>query len=169
MRLEKSFLNQLNLLSDLILVSTCYFILIFYLSNYLDFNVILWLIIPFVLLSFGPILILHFNYLNKNEGVIFEVGKGILIKRSRAEILEFNDQDISAIVFYINHTKDTGYGSVLYKKYYYAKVELLDGSSFVITSLYSSKIDKILKENFKDVKITTEKVFYPMIRNEETK
>lgn len=40
---------------------------------------------------------------------------------------------------------------------------MLDGSFFIITSLYSSKIDAILEENFKDVKITKEKVFYPMI------
>lgn len=54
-----------------------------------------------------------------------------------------------------------------HSNYYSVKINFLDGSGFAITSLCSSKIDKILQDNFPSVKIRTEKVFYPMITQDE--
>lgn len=158
-----SFLNQLKMLSDLIIVSSIFFILIYFTSDSLDSKLIVYLIVPYVFISFSPVLILHFNYLNENTGIVFEINKNLILKKKGVEILKYNVENISEIIFYMNGAKDTGYGALPYKNYFYAKIKLADESFFIITSLYSSKIDEILKENFKDVKITTNKVFYPMI------
>lgn len=112
---------------------------------------------------FFPVFFLHFNYLNANKGAIYEINKNIILKKRDLEILKYTIEDINEIIFYMGGSRNTGNGGLAHSKYYFAKIKLLDGSFFIITSLYSSKIDKILEENFKDVKITKEKVFYPMI------
>lgn len=158
-----SFLNQLKMLSDLIFISICYFFLIYISSDTFDFKLLLWLVMTYIFISICPVLFLHFNYLNQGKSIIFEITQNTILKKADNNILKYNVEEIKEIVFFMNGAKNTGYGAFPFKKYYYAKVQLLDGSYFVINSLYSSKIDKILEENFKGVKITTEKVFYPMI------
>ncbi|OXA87411.1 hypothetical protein B0A66_16610, partial [Flavobacterium hercynium] len=104
------------------------------------------------------------NYLNVNKGVNYEINKNVILKKRKTEIIKYTNENIEEIRLCINGSKDTGNGTLAFSRYYYAKIKLLDGSCFVITSLYSSKIDKILEENFKDIKIITEKVFYPTIK-----
>lgn len=119
--------------------------------------------IPYFLLFFLPVIILHFNYLKENRHAVFEISKNIILVKNDNNVLKYTIDDIDQIIIYSGGTRNTVSPSLAHSNYYYAKIELVNGSSFVITSLYSSKIDKILEENFKDVKITTEKVFYPMI------
>ena len=167
MILRMSFLNQLKMLSDLIFISICYFLLLYISLETFDFKLISCLVIPYVLISIFPVLFLHFNYLNQGKSIIFEINQNKILKKMGNNILKYHIEEINEIVFFMNGAKNTGYGALPFKKYHYAKINFLDGSCFIITSLYSSKIDKILEENFKDVKMTTEKVFYPMIRSVE--
>jgi hypothetical protein len=162
MTLRISFLNQLKMLSDLIFITFAYFFMIYYFSS-CDIKLIVYLLIPYFLMFFLPVLWLHFNYLNQTKDVVYKISKNVILKKRGIEILKYNNSDIHEIAFRLNGSKDTSNGTLAYSKYYYAKIKLLDGSFFIITSLYSSKIDTILEENFKDVKITKEKVFYPII------
>lgn len=159
-----NFLNQLKMLIGLIIMSLVYFFLIYYLPTPYDFKLIFFLLIPYFLLFFIPVVVLHFNYLTMNQDIIFEISKNKILKQNKTNILKYCTQDIEEIIFYMSGTRNRGNGGLAHSSYYYAKIKLLNGSSFIITSLHSSKIDKILEENFKNVKITTENVFYPMIK-----
>lgn len=152
------------MLSDLIVISICYFLLLYVALDTFDFKLILWLVAPYALMSICPVLFLHFNYLKQGNNIIFEISQNAILKKTYNNILKYNIEEIEDIVFFMNGAKNTGYGAFPFKNYYYAKVQLSDGSCFFINSLYSSKIDKIIEENFKDIKVTTEKVFYPMIK-----
>lgn len=151
------------MLSHLIFISLPYFLLIYFGWYSFEFKLKVFLLIPYFLMFFGPVIIIHFNYLKNNQATLFEISPNLILKKRNAEIIEYKIENIERIIFYMNGSKDTGNGALAFSKYYYARIELRDGSFFIITSLYSSKIDKILKENFKDAKITIENVFYPMI------
>ena len=163
MKLKISFPNQLKMLTHLIFISIVYFLLMFFGWYTFEFKLKIFLLIPYVFMFFIPVVIIHLNYLNENQGIIFKINPNMIVKQKGTEIKEYTNEEIKKITFYMNGSKDTGNGTLAFSKYYYAKIELQNGSHFIITSLYSSKIDKILEENFKDVKITVEKVFYPMI------
>ncbi len=162
MKLKMNFWNQLKMLTDLIVISIIYFFIIYYLPCR-DLRLVLFLLSPYFIFFFLPVLFLHLSYLSQSIGVIFIVKGSISIKKKEIEIFKYNIDQISEIIFYMNGSKGTVNGVLAFSNYYYAKIILLDNSFFIITSLYSNKIDKILEENFKEVKITTEKVFYPKI------
>ncbi|WP_157495792.1 hypothetical protein [Flavobacterium sp. WG21] len=112
---------------------------------------------------FFPVLLLHINYLKENFDNVFILESNIIINKNSLETLKYTSEEIREIIFFMNGSKGTVNGTLAFSNYYYAKIELLDGSSFIITSLCSNKIDKILKDNFKNVEIRIEKVFYPLI------
>lgn len=163
MNLKMNFWNQLKMLIGLIIMSLLCFLLIYFVQNSFDLKLTVYLLIPYFLMFFIPVVVIHFNYLNENRGTIFEINQNEIFKKNKTNISKYCTQDIKEIVIYMSGTRNRGNGGLAHSDYFYAKIKLLDGSFFIITSLYSSKIDKILKENFKDVKIATENVFYPMI------
>ncbi|MCM0665642.1 hypothetical protein [Flavobacterium tyrosinilyticum] len=118
---------------------------------------------PYFLMFFFPVVILHLNYLKENQGVVFEINKNEIIKKSKDVISKYYTQDVEKIVIYSGGTRNRGYGGLAHSSYYYAKIKFLDGSDFIITSLCSNKIDKILSENFEDVDMKVEREFYPII------
>lgn len=164
MKLKNNFLNQFKMLLDLIVMSIIYFFIIYYLPCH-DFKLIFFLLIPYFIFFFFPVLFLHLNYLNQDSQPVFINEGCLMVQKNKNEFLKYNSGQILDIKLYINGSKGTVNGVLAFSNYYYAKINLWDGSSLIITSLYSSKIDRILKENFKDVKIKTEKVFYPIIRS----
>jgi len=121
------------------------------------------LLIFYLLIFFLPVLLLHINYLKENKGSVFILKSNTIVTKGNFETLNYSSEDIKRIIFFMNGSRGTVNGTLAFSNYYYAKIELLNRSSFVITSLCSNKLDKILKENFEDVEIKTEKVFYPMI------
>ncbi|MEN2414037.1 hypothetical protein [Flavobacterium mesophilum] len=163
MQLKINFFSQLKMLTDFIVMSVICSIAILGIVEACEPNVVPFFLIPYSLLFFFPPIILHLNYFEKNKNIIFEIRKNEIVKIKNKEILEVRNNDIKEIVFFTSFTRNTGTSRLTYSSYYYAKIELLDGNYFVITSLVSSKIDEMLKENMNDVKIKTEKVFYPMI------
>ena len=144
-------------------MSLMFFFILYVLPRPYDLKLIFFLLIPYFVFFFFPVLFLHFNYLSQNIGVVFISKGSITVIKNELEVLKYNIDQINEIIFYFNGSKGTVNGVLAFSDYYYARIELSDSSCFIINSLYSSKIDKILEENFKDVKITKEKVFYPMI------
>ena len=163
MILRMSFWNQLKMLMGLIIMSLLCFLLIYFMQKSFDFKLTFYLLIPYFLMFLFPVIVIHLNYLIKNQGIIFEISKDEILKKDKTNISKYCAQDIEEIIICTSGSRNRGNGGLAHSDYYYAKIELLDNSSLIITSLYSSKIDKILKENFKDVKMRTENVFYPII------
>ncbi|KAF2334319.1 hypothetical protein [Flavobacterium daemonense] len=163
MKLRMNFFSQLKMLTDFIIMSIIFSIMIFVLSNACDPSIIPYFLIPYSLLFIFPPIILHLNYFGKNKGIVFEIRKNEIIKTNGQEALEVSNNDIKEIIIYTSFTRNTGTSRLVHSSYYYAKIELLDGNYFVITSLISAKIDEVLKENMNGVKITIEKIFYPII------
>ncbi|MBL0736403.1 hypothetical protein JI750_05870 [Flavobacterium sp. GN10] len=162
MEIKINFLSQLKALTDLIVMSIIYSFVILC-TSIDDLKLMFFLLIPYFLMFFLPTVFLHCNYLMENNGIVFEITKKAIIKKVKNNILECTIDDICEIIIYTGGTRGTVAPGLAHSNYYYVKINFLDGSSFVITSLCSSKIDKILKDNFPNVKTTTEKVFYPMI------
>ncbi|CAA9195520.1 hypothetical protein ACHRVW_00785 [Flavobacterium collinsii] len=162
MEIEVTFFNQLKMLIDLIVVSILFLILLF-LINVIELKWGYFILISYLVFFFFPVLLLHINYLKENLDNVFIVESNVIINKNSLEKLKYTSEEICEIIFFMNGSKGTVNGTLAFSNYYYAKIELLDGSSFVITSLCSNKIDKILRDNFKNVEIRIEKVFYPMI------
>lgn len=164
MKLKVSFWNQIKLLRDLIFISLVYFFIVFFFFNSLELKLKIYLLIPYFLLFFLPVIILHLNYLKENNGIVFEIKENVILFKENNVSLKYQIDDFDEIIIFTGGTRNTVSPSLAHSNYYYIKIKLRDGSFFVITSLCSSKIDKILKENFKDVKTMVEKVFYPIIK-----
>ncbi|KQB39377.1 hypothetical protein RC62_1058 [Flavobacterium aquidurense] len=145
-------------------MSLVYFFTIFLFFNSVEEQLKIYLFIPYFLLLFFPVIILHVNYLKENRGVVVEITENILLLKKGNFIKEYHVNQINEIVVYTGGTRNTVSPGLAHSNYYYVKIKLQDGLFFIITSLYSCKIDKILQVNFKNVKITTEKVFYPIIK-----
>lgn len=152
------------MLKDLIIISILYFSFLYLARNNFDCELIIFLLVPYFLMFFLPTVFLHYNYLlNENNRSVFEIEKDKIVKKSGEAIVRYLSKDITQILFYEGGTRNNGYAGLAHSKYCFAKINFNDGTFFIINSLYSDKVDKILEENFKDVKITKEKVFYPMI------
>lgn len=163
MELKINLSNQLKMLPDLIFVSSIYFFIIYFCYESLVFKFLFLLSIPYFLIYFLPVLFLHLNYLNENKGVVYVIDNNFIFRKKDRTNIKYKIDYVSEIVIYKNGARETKVGVLAHKEYFYAKIKFLDGTNFIITSLCSNKIDKILEKNFKDVKITIEKVFYPMI------
>jgi hypothetical protein len=162
MKLKMSFFSHLKMLTDLIVMSiVCFAIILCMPGN--DFKLMFYFFVAYFIMFFLPTMVLHFNYLFVNYGVVFEISKDEIVKRTKDTVLKYTVFDIDEIIIYTGGTRGTVSVGLAHSNYYYAKIAFLDGSNFIITSLYSYKIDKILQENFGNVKISIEKVFYPMI------
>lgn len=162
MEIKVTFFNQLKMLIDLIVMSILFLILLF-LINVTELKLEYFILISYLVFFFFPVLLLHINYLKENLDNVFILESNIIINKNSLETLKYSSEEIREIVFFMNGSRGTVNGTLAFSNYYYAKIELLDGSNFIITSLCSNKIDKILKDNFKNIEIRTEKVFYPMI------
>ncbi len=162
MKLKVTFLNQLKMLTDLILISIPCFIFLLPLGI-TDFRLLCFLSIPYLLFFLLPVLFLHLNYLTENIETSFLLENHSITKRKGTEVFKYSSDEIKEIVFYMNGSRGSVKGTLAFSNYYYAKIELTDGKYFIITSLCSNKIDKILQENMNNVKITTKTVFYPML------
>lgn len=154
--------NQLKMLVDLIVITILFLILLF-LVNSANLNWGCLLLILYFFIFFLPVLLLHINYLKENKDDIFILKSNRIVRKSSLRTSEYSVEEIKGIVLFMNGSRGTVNGTLAFSSYYYAKIELLDGSSFVITSLCSTKINKILQNSFPSVKIKTEKIFYPMI------
>ncbi len=62
-----------------------------------------------------------------------------------------------------NKAKDSASRKLPFEDYYYVQILTANQKVIFISSLFSTKIDKILEVNFKDLKIKRLKVFYPLI------
>ena len=110
-----------------------------------------------------PTLVIHLQYYVENKSIAMLIDKNqIRIIVNRKEQFTFHIQDISLIELCLSPAQyfKSSFLNTPFDTYYYAKIKLKTGKSFVITSLL---IDKQETLEFKGVKIIRHKIFFPII------
>lgn len=156
--LKISLKSQILALKELIIVSTVYFGIMYFLYVNTEFDLFKILFLStfsfYFLIIALPVVILHVNYLNYNYF------KEIIIDKNRliADAIEYRSEDINEINIFATkqHFDDsTGAYSFAYNDYYYyIEICLKNKKKIILSSLLDYKLDKILKENFDSVKTT---------------
>ena len=154
MDLKISLKSQLYALRDLIITSIVYFILIYFLYIHAEFDLfkILFLsTLAFYLIVFLlPVFVLHINYLsNAYRSIKVEENK---ITPNENTIYRKNDIEKIRIYASSQHfSGNVGVTALPFNDYYYyVEIELKNGEKINLSSLLDYKIDRIIKENFKD-------------------
>jgi len=168
MHLTVSSKSQFRALRELIFISAFYFCSMIFLFLKVEFGLfkILFLstLVFYFIGLFLPVYILHKNYLKTKY-------KLLRIQENRADINEciITGTDIEKIKIYASYQHFdglVGVSALPYNDYYYyVELHLNEGKIITLTSLLDYKLDKILKENFKDVIFIEVVTSFPMIQN----
>lgn len=120
---------------------------------------------PYLILFFFPVAIIHLNYYIKSKGIIYKIDEtGITrIVKNKEEFIPTSI--IKEITFFMtpNRFFDSATRSFPFEDYYYAEIITTDKKVIFISSFFSTKIDKILELNFKELNIKKLKTIYPLI------
>jgi|SRR5690606_2955206 len=157
MTLKISLKNQLYALREIIFISLFYFGLVCFLYFKVEFElfrILFFSTLFFYLLVFLlPVLVLHINYLNKQnyERVSIEENK-LIVGEAIYTVESISGINIYATAQHINN-RSGAYTLPYAMYYYYVEIALKKGDKIILSSLLDHKIDRILKENFKTVEI----------------
>nr|WP_315159234.1 hypothetical protein [uncultured Flavobacterium sp.] len=112
-----------------------------------------------------PTLYLHSNYSAASKNKSFKIDAAGISITENGKTIFYKESRINEIVIYGTASKITNgdSGRSIFEHYFYAEIKLRE-ESLIITSLFSSKIDKVLSSNFKYVHIRKVKCFYPKIK-----
>lgn len=153
MDLKISLKSQLYALRDLIITSIVYFMLIYFLYINTEFDLFKILFLStfayYLLLFLLPVTVLHINYLRNTS-------KDIRVEENKLTIKEniIYRSDIEKIRIYASSqhfSGNVGVTALPFNDYYfYLEIKLKNGEKINLSSLLDYKIDKIIKENFKN-------------------
>ncbi|MHA3044645.1 hypothetical protein JSO61_004800 [Riemerella anatipestifer] len=156
MDLKITLKSQLYALRELIIISIVYFGLLYllYSNTELDLFKVLFLstFVFYFIVFLLPVMVLHINYLNNSY-------KQLSIEQNKLTINNtiYTENEIDKIKIYATsqHFNDSvGVSALPYNDYYYyIRVDLKNGEKINLSSLIDHKIDKIITENFKNIKI----------------
>ena len=112
-----------------------------------------------------PTIYLHLNYSAESKNKSFKIDAAGISITENGETIFYKESRINEIVIYGTASKITNgdSGRSIFEHYFYAEIKLRE-ESLIITSLLSSKIDKVLSSNFKYVHVRKVKCFYPKIK-----
>ena len=168
MKLSINILTSLKLLSFVIMITiVLLFLIIFLCYDELNIRMFSYMFLPYFFLFVLPTIILHFNYYQYSNNYSIEINENKIIVVEKDKQTTYNSEEIKEITFVMTKTKklNSGVSFFLFDGYFYASIMLLNGEVIYVTCLLSSKIDEILISSFKDVKFTTEVMFYPIVYN----
>lgn len=157
MNLKISLKSQLKALKELIIVTFVYCIFLYFLYEKVEFDLFKMLFLStgcfYLLIIFLPVILLHVNYLSKNNY------KEIFIDKNKL-ILDDNiycSKDIDIInIFATNQHFNSSVGAYSFAFndfYYYIEIQLNNKEKIILSSLINYKIDEILMANFPQIKI----------------
>jgi hypothetical protein len=157
--------NQLKLLSSLLVLTSCYIGLLIYAEIPLEKRAILIFSLPYLILFFSPVAIIHLNHYVNSKGIIYKIDETGITKIVKNEEEFISIANIKEITFFMtpNRFLNSSTGNFPFEDYYYAEIKTTDKKVLFISCLYSTKIDKILEVNFKDLNIKKLKTIYPLI------
>ena len=157
--------NQLKLLSSLLVLTILYIGLLLYVEIPFEKREILIFSLPYLILFFIPVAIIHLNYYIKSKGIIYKIdATGITkIVKNKEEFIPISD--IKEITFFMtpNRLLDSATRSFPFEDYYYVEITATDKKVLFISSFFSTQIDKILEVYFKELNIKKLKTIYPLI------
>jgi len=162
-------LNQLRVLSGLIIVSLLCLPFVYYVSIKYGQDKAIFILIPYLLIFFIPVIYLHFTYYYTSKGFFYKIGQGKLVQIGRSGETYYKVNDIKKIELFMNgnRLREESFRRFPFQDYYYSIIELKEGRKIIITCLHSYKLDKILTENLSGAEINKHNVFFPILSLEQ--
>ena len=166
MKLKMTFWNQMHALFDLILISCLYFGFWIFSLEVLSPKFVLYLGLPFLVIFAVPVIIIHLNYYFVSAKTVYDINDQYFVVIYKNKSVKYNIADIekATIVMTPNKLSDSAVRSFPFENYYYIKLQLIDGKVLIMTSLQSRKIDKIVKDHFKEIEIVKIKNIFPLAK-----
>lgn len=165
MLLKITFWKQIKSLTTLLFLTSLYVGFLIYAEIPLEKKSILIFFIPYLIIFIIPVAIIHLNYYINGRGIIYKIDESGITKiaDNKEEFIPITD--IKEITFFMmpNRLLDSAVRSFPFENYYYVKILTTDKKNIFISCLFSTKIDKIFVENFKELNIKKLKVIYPLI------
>jgi hypothetical protein len=147
-------LRELSFVTLGFILFIIFVIYLFGLDNPKIYLIIIALVVAYLVLALIPVVLIHNNYLNKTEKKVFIKPDIITINGNLINSNQIQEIKIFATSQRLN--KGGGAYSLPYNDYYYyIQIISQDGNIHYLSSLLDYNIDKIVKNNFKDNKITT--------------
>lgn len=167
--LSITLLNQLRILSGLIIVSLLYLPFAYYVyKNYGQDNAVFVLLFYLIIFCI-PVIYLHYTYYFASKGFSYKIERGQLVQMKKSVETYYKINDIKKIDLFMNgnRLRNEAFRRFPFQDYYYAIIELKEGEKIIITCLHSYKLDKILTENFSETELNKHSFFYPIINLEQ--
>lgn len=164
MTLEIHLKQHLKMLTNLFLYALIWGIFIYYFLDSLGNNVI-YLFLLFLLFYAIPVIIIHINYCKNDKETVYEFTNTSFIQKRKKDnrLIKISDIIQIDILMTTSRYNQSGYKSFPFSNYYYARIKIKDDSQIILTSLFSSELETILKKYFPNVPTTYDKTFYPII------
>ncbi|MNS23518.1 hypothetical protein D3C72_553350 [compost metagenome] len=152
------------MLTDLFLYTLIWGIFVYYFLEPLGHTVI-FVVLVFLFVYAVPVIIIHINYYKNDKETTYEFTNTGFIQKQKKDnrYIEISEVIQIDILMTTSRYNQSGYKSFPFSGYYYARIKTKDGSEITLTSLFSTKLDIILKKHFYNVPITYDKTFYPII------
>lgn len=152
------------MLADLFLYTLICGIFVYYFLDALGFSVIYFSLFFFFIYTV-PVIIIHINYYENDKGTVYEfTHTGFIQKRIKDNrYIEISDIIQIDILMTTSRYNQSGYKSFPFSGYYYARIKIKDDSEVILTSLFSTELDIILKKYLPNVTMTYDKTLYPII------
>jgi len=157
MDLKISLRSQLFALKEMIVISIVYFGLLYllYLNTDIEGFKILFLgtFVFYFIIVLLPVVVLHINYLhNAYKDIKVEENKLTVNNKIMYTAMDINQINIYATAQHINDV--TGAFTPPYAMcYYYIEINLKSRKNIILSSLIDYKMDQIIKNKFKTIKI----------------
>lgn len=151
------------LIKLIIYISFCIAFIIYF-SNFMGKGTMIFSLIFFCFYVI-PVVIIHSNYYLHDKGNIYEFTK-LGITKKKHQITQYIEiSNILEIEFFMTGYKlnVTGYKSLPFADYYYARIKLKDNSELILTCLFSSDLENIFNNYFPNIRIVKNNTFYPFI------
>lgn len=162
MELSINFCKQIRSLSDIIITSVIFSIVICFFNFYKNFNSLIIILVFYLLFYLLPTIYIYLNYYKNSKNIKFKIDKFGITKNG----ILYKVENIKEIKFYMtsNKIKNSGLTYFSFECFYFAEINLLSSEKIIITNLFSSKIDDMLKYYFKDTPTTKVRTFYPIVK-----
>ncbi|MDO8316918.1 MAG: hypothetical protein Q7T12_05280 [Flavobacterium sp.] len=157
--------KHLKLLFSLLLITSLCIGGLIYAEIPLEKREVLIFLLPYLVFFFIPVAIIHLNYYIHSTGIIYKIDESGITKivDNKEEFIPITE--IKEITFFMtpNRLLDSATRSFPFEDYYYVQILTTDKKVIFINCLFSTKIDKILEVNFKELNIKKLKTIYPLI------
>lgn len=157
--------KQLKSLFSLIFITLLYIGGLVYAEIPLEKRAVLIFLLPYLVIFFIPVIIIHLNYYINGTGIIYKIDESGITKTVNNKEEFISIADIKEITFFMmpNRLLNSALRSLPFEDYYYVQILTTDKKVIYISCLFSTKIDKILEVNFKELNIKKLKAIYPLI------